>query len=46
MNLSLKKQKLKNLNQPEQLALKETKRIAGGGWTTQTGCYEKGCQYH
>lgn len=44
MKLSLKKQNLKNLNKQEQLQLKETRRIAGGAWYTQTGCYEDGCQ--
>ncbi|MDK1312941.1 MULTISPECIES: hypothetical protein [Pseudoalteromonas] len=45
MKLSLKKQNLKNLNKQEQLLLKETRQIVGGGWNTQTGCYEQGCQY-
>lgn len=44
MKLSLKKQNLKNLNKQEQLLLKETRRIVGGGWNTQTGCYDNPCE--
>ncbi|MCF2910138.1 hypothetical protein L1285_17625 [Pseudoalteromonas sp. DL2-H2.2] len=48
MKLSVKKQKLKNLNDNMNINAKETMKIAGGGTATSalSGCREVPCQPH